>query len=322
MTTEPTPLHVVLAIDEMEQRADLFYELFEGREDVAFTDNPHPHQQKLDEGEMDQSVFDHLHVAGSSIGIYPLEGGNRCRWICSDFDTSEAEKLAWRYAEAWEYYGIQAWVETSRSKGYHVWVFADDWMSGTIARRAGLWVHELAGVEAIELNPKQELLEDGGYGNCVRLPYPHEPGRLRQAVLKYQPDGPANESQFYDVDEWIDKAHSMRTPVRELQRLAAMWKPKPPPPMTGREYTGDRTGGRGESNNHIVQIFRGEEDVKKGERDTVFFTLANHIRGLGMDIDEAMTVVREVWETQTEDKESFPLHVAVEKIRRVYGVNR
>jgi len=320
MNDQP-PLSVVLAVDEMEERADLFYELFEGREDVVFVDKPHPHQQKIDDGRIFQEVFDHIHVADSAIGVYPLEGGNRCKWICSDFDTEEAEELAWAYARGWEYYGIQAWVETSRSKGYHVWVFADDWMSGTIARRAGLWVHELTEVEAVELNPKQELLEDGGYGNCVRLPYPAEPGWLRQAVLKYQPDGPAcDPSQFYNVDDWVDKAHAMRTPVHELQRLAAMWKPAPPPPP--KEYTGERTGGVGENNHHIVSVFRGETDVKKGERDLVFFTLANHMRGLGMDMDEAIGVVQEVWNEQTEEKESYPYKEAVSKVKRAYGMER
>ena len=48
-----------LVTDEMEEsiraeRTDLFYELFEGREDVAFLDQPHPHQEKLEEGDMIQ----------------------------------------------------------------------------------------------------------------------------------------------------------------------------------------------------------------------------------------------------------------------------
>ena len=40
-----------LVTDEMEEsiraeRTDLFYELFEGREDVAFVDQPHPAPRK------------------------------------------------------------------------------------------------------------------------------------------------------------------------------------------------------------------------------------------------------------------------------------
>ena len=305
-----------LVTDEMEEsiraeRTDLFYELFEGREDVAFVDQPHPHQEKLEEGDMFSLVYLHLH-GSTPIGIYPLEGGNRCKWICSDFDTSEAEELAWRYAEAWEYYGIQAWVETSRSKGYHVWVFADDWMSGTIARRAGLWVHELAEIEAIELNPKQELLETGGYGNCVRLPYPAAgAGTVRQVMW-------ADRSTPLEIDDWLDQVEEYRTPVPSLQRLAALWKPKPVQ-RTQSSFNGDRTGGRGENNSHIVSVFRGETDVKKGERDLVFFTLASHLKGMGMDRDEAISVVQEVWEEQTKDKASFPYKEAVSKVHRVYN---
>ena len=74
-----------LVTDEMEEsiraeRTDLFYELFEGREDVAFLDQPHPHQEKLEEGDMFSLVDLHLH-GSTPIGIYPLEGGNRCKWI-------------------------------------------------------------------------------------------------------------------------------------------------------------------------------------------------------------------------------------------------
>ena len=133
------------------------------------------------------SVDLHLHAAGTPIGIYPLEGGNRCRWICSDFDTSEAEELAWRYAEAWEYYGIQAWVETSRSKGYHVWVFADDWMSGTIARRAGLWVHELAGDRGDRTQPEARTPRgQEGTGTASASPTRTSQADSGKQSLKYQ----------------------------------------------------------------------------------------------------------------------------------------
>jgi hypothetical protein len=310
---------------EIEEQTDLFSELFQGREDVVFVDIPHPHQEKIRPGsDLHDYVIGHL-AGDGGIGIYPLEGGNRCKWICSDFDTAEAEKLAWQYAKGWEYYGIQAWVETSKSKGYHVWVFADDWMSGTIARRAGLWVHELAGVEAVELNPKQELLEEGGYGNTVRLPYPgglsgdgrdnmrflDANGLCRQTVYQQ----PAHHPLLFS--DWVYQAHEMRTPVNQLQRLAAMWQP-PVIERTPSTFDGDRKGGRSGSNDHIVAVFEGSEDVKKGERDLVFFTLASHLKGMGMDLDEAIEIVQDVWETQTEDNKSFPYRDALDKVHRVY----
>ena len=85
-------------------------------------------------------------------------------------------------------------------------MFADDWMSGTIARRAGLWVHELAEIEAIELNPKQELLETGGYGNCVRLPYPAAgAGTVRQVMW-------ADRSTPLEIDDWLDQVRRVPHP--------------------------------------------------------------------------------------------------------------
>ena len=303
--------------DELEMVADNYYELFQGREDAVFVDNP-PRLEKL--GPTTPPLWDTLinHLTneqGPSIGIYPLEGGNRCKWICSDFDTADAEQYAWAYARAWEYYGIQAWVETSRSKGFHVWVFADDWMSGTIARRASLWVHEMADIEAVELNPKQELLEDGGYGNCVRLPYPASAAPGRQTMWD-QAGTPI------PLGDWVWQAIELTTPVSQLQRLAAMWKPKERPASSPSTYTGDRTGGNSGDNAHIVSVFRGETDVKTGERDLVFFTLAKHMKGLGMEMDEALGVVQEVWEEQTEDKATYPFKEAVAKVKRAYGATR
>jgi len=293
-----------------------FHELFEGREDAVFVDDP-PRLEKLDDPNLlrpDVPLnFITSHLNGSGIGIYPLRDGNRCKWICSDFDTSEAELLAWNYAKAWEYYGIQAWVETSKSKGFHVWVFSDDWMSGTIARRAGLWVHEMADIEAVELNPKQELLEDGGYGNCVRLPYPGNAQHERQTMWD-------TDRTPLAIGDWLPQALRLRTPVSELHRLAAMWKAPTPAPRTPRkEGEPGREGGASDYNEHIVGVFKGHTDIKEGERDLVFHTLARHMAGMGLEIDEAHEVGREVWEEQTANKATYPYANVRTKIERAYA---
>lgn len=294
-----------------------FYELFEGREDAVFLDNP-PRLHKVEYGFTD-FVVNHLEGRGA-IGIYPLRDGNRCKWICSDFDTSEAEDLAWRYAQAWEYYGIQAWVETSRSKGFHVWVFADDWMSGTIARRAGLWVHQMSQIEAVELNPKQELIGEGEYGNCVRLPYPNS-GRDCTIDSERQVMWDTN-GQSIGFQDWVPQALQLRTPVEQLQRLAAMWQPPPLPERKQYKDGPTRRGGNPDSNfdpYHIRRVFNGNENVRKGERDNVFHTLAMYCRGKDLSMSEARDIVSDVWSTQTDDRETYPLKVALEKVDRAYG---
>src|SRR5215207_10813970 len=96
------------------------------------------------------------HLVGRwEMGTYPVTDDARCRWGCIDIDKDDM-RLATDVHSVWSHHGIQSWIEVSRSKGYHVWTFANDWVPATVMRNAGLWVAEVAELGKVEVNPKND----------------------------------------------------------------------------------------------------------------------------------------------------------------------
>lgn len=114
------------------------------------------------------------HLSGTQpMGVYPRGIDDMTHWGCSDFDKGyEALYAVINVKRALSILDIPAWIETSRSKGYHLWVFLPGgvWVNAADMRRAFLLAHHLAEVPATEVNPKQDT--GPGIGNFVRLPYP------------------------------------------------------------------------------------------------------------------------------------------------------
>jgi len=116
------------------------------------------------------------HLAGmSGIGVYPVnhEMGNTVRWGCIDFDEGEVE--SWSHAlnirELLHDLDLPVWIERSRSKGYHVWMFTGDWIDARWMRRLLLGACKVVGAPSKEVNPKAEKTNPDQLGNFVRLPY-------------------------------------------------------------------------------------------------------------------------------------------------------
>lgn len=163
------------------------------------------------------------------IGVYPLvpmapAGTFGCVWGCSDFDTADAYEHATAIREAFLAIGIAAWVERSRSKGYHVWVFATAIVPAVYMRNMFLAAHQVAGVPATEVNPKQTTLGYGQYGNYVRLPYPdcHNLDTDRQRVL-YEDGTPI------PIEDFLAKALESRITPDHVRGIAAMYVPPAKP---------------------------------------------------------------------------------------------
>ena len=65
---------------------------------------------------------------------------------------------------------VPVWIERSRSKGYHVWLFCGDWVSARWMRRLLFGACQAVGAPTKEVNPKSERLGRTSWGNFVRLP--------------------------------------------------------------------------------------------------------------------------------------------------------
>ena len=148
-----------------------FTDLFQG--------NPNAYGADTDHGvrcvREDAAVGVHNHLwAGLSAGIYPMHN-DTVKWGCSDIDNGSWED-AHNLFLVLERMELDPWIEISRSKGYHVWVFAKEWVPAWVMRRAFLFAHHVTDqlgtpVPPTEVNPKAEWLEEGQLGNFVRLPY-------------------------------------------------------------------------------------------------------------------------------------------------------
>lgn len=159
------------------------------------------------------------HLCGEElIGIYPLTDGSSVRWGCSDIDVDDLD-AARNLQTALRVKSVPSYVEKT-ARGFHVWVFANDWIPAPIMRRAFLSAHEVIGLPPKEVNPKQE--EANGLGNYVRLPYPGGIDKMpeNRYMLFDRDDEPMTLKQF------IDSAYDTRVNINLLRPLAERHRPR------------------------------------------------------------------------------------------------
>lgn len=113
----------------------------------------------------------YAHLTGKCpYGVYLLKK-DKTGAIAVDFDTDDLT-LPIAFLKEANKYGIPASVERSKSKGYHVWIFAKE--SGVSASKARTIVRKILdniGAPEIEIFPKQDMLNDDvSYGNFINAP--------------------------------------------------------------------------------------------------------------------------------------------------------
>lgn len=208
---------------------ELFADLFTGRANAwgDCTQNP---PRAVRSPVTDRNYREHL-VDGPPIGIYPMwpyDGDWLCRWGCVDFD--EGYEASWPHAVALHRMlralGLHPWVEKSRSKGYHVWVFAVEDVPARTMRRALLTACQAAQVPTKEVNPKSEGFEQtDALGNFVRLPYPKQRGITKQQVYRSAHVEGAAIDPFNSVEEFVHSAWECRDAASQLELVARAYQP-------------------------------------------------------------------------------------------------
>jgi len=117
----------------------------------------------------DNVIFKHL-IGRQPYGVYLLVK-NRTRALAVDFDDDSIFYPMEFIARA-KHYSILAYIEKSKSKGYHVWMFFEE--QGIIAHKARLITHHiLSEIDQpnIEIFPKHdELNTSTHYGNFINAP--------------------------------------------------------------------------------------------------------------------------------------------------------
>ena len=126
-----------------------------------------------------------LHLSGKDpfcrdvIGIYPLLTDNTCSFLAADFDKENFQEDVKSYKQICDSWHIPAYIERSRSgNGAHAWIFFNEPVSATIARKLGDIIltnamnlrGELSFSSYDRLFPNQDTMPSGGFGNLIALP--------------------------------------------------------------------------------------------------------------------------------------------------------
>jgi hypothetical protein len=243
----------------MSTMAEDFCRLFAGRLDAVGTEEggacrATPHELDTTAQWWAKMICNHLDNKRAAVGVYPMvvhlptyeewDGESKgaewgVHWGCVDIDEGEDESLihARNVRAMLRRFNIAGWIERSRSKGFHVWVFALDWVPARTMREALIAACQMVECPAREVNPKQTKLgwdltrEDWQLGNYVRLPYPGAgaPDFIEQ--LNYDDRRVVlcpERHVAYGPNSFVIQALAERADIETLAKLADMYTPPEP----------------------------------------------------------------------------------------------
>ena len=152
------------------EQVALFQRIFAGRGDVYGTHDPETGRAWQVKRPVTAGVIlDHLQ-GREPLGIYPLVG-DRTKMVVVDFDVNDGE-LPLTFVRMARESGIPGYIERSKSKGFHIWVFLGQrgvpaWKPRAVVGH----ILETMGQPATEVFPKHDKLTGAAkYGNFINLP--------------------------------------------------------------------------------------------------------------------------------------------------------
>lgn len=215
--------------------------LFRGRGDV------YGHNEgRCVKEQLTNDVFQKHFSGEAPIGIYPMVPHFEqfyVAWGCVDFDTADADQNAVKLHDALMEAGIVSWIEKSRSKGFHVWVFAEQAVLAEDMRNMLIVASHVAQTPTTEVNPKQTTLKAGQYGNYVRLPYPNLDDRQtdKQRIFHKKDVESGSFDNPMVFSDFIESAMSLRTSQETIKRIASMYQPPKQETVVVNDYVYDAT---------------------------------------------------------------------------------
>lgn len=298
----------------MSSTTSIFVELFRGRSDAHGAVHGECIKRALTHADWES----HL-IGNGSLGIYPLVPRDHlesddealiqkwedacgvglgqwwCRWGCTDIDVGY--EAGWPMAQdlvaALSMLGITAWVERTKGKGWHVWVFAQQWTPAEVMRRALLAAHQVADVPTTEVNPKQVDPSNlkAGLGNYVNIPY----------AASFAADGKrvmVQNGEPMSVDEFVWAAKGATADPQVLLSAAQLYVPPPPPRrvVVGAPYDGSLDSVVSRLGGLAHEIFlKGPLEARDGkagrDRSSTLQRLAHLCAEDGLHASETMAVL-------------------------------
>jgi hypothetical protein len=267
-----------------EEQVAIFSRLFQGRTDVYGNDTLRPERQNV--MAYGDRVAEHL-FGENPMGVYPMVYINNdweVNWGCVDFDEGESESFihALNLKTVLEAFGITGWCERSRSKGYHVWVFAKEAVPARKMRHALLAATTLAKAPTKEINPKSEWLEPDQIGNFVRLPYPNGWSNTHRRCVVNE------EGYAISLEMFLEIAYPTRLDSSDLDPLLEFYKP----PRQVRkvelsEFDPDTELPSTANMNAIAYKTWLEGPFEDADRSSTLYKMVREIRASGYSAEEA-----------------------------------
>lgn len=280
----------------VQQKIKVFRSFFCGLDHVYGTYDSESGKAKIIKRHVtDNVVYNHLKGI-QPYGVYLLRG-DKTKAAAIDFDSLDTF-LPLSLIKRAKHYGVPCYVERSKSKGFHVWLFFEE--RGVLASKARTVIfHLLDEVECppTEVFPKQDrLTPQKPYGNFINAP-------LFGALV---PQGktvfvdPDNSFEPYP-DQWSVLRHIQRIPEQHLDEMIEVNQLIiPNPDSKTHPAKGSNTINTGLA---LLPCARSmlEQGVAEYQR-VACFRLAIHLKKIGFPQDIAVSILK------TWSKKNRPIH--------------
>ncbi len=221
------------------------------------------------------------HLAGEyRVGTYLVERNGRTPFLVFDVD-SPKRKIVRKILKRLRRMNVSAYVEKSKSRGFHIWVFFDKPLRAAKARAFARLV--LRGLEdsKIEIFPKQDKVTGDGLGNCIWLPL-------------FGPYAAKGRTIFVDREfATVEKQWSFVQGIRRVPRRTVInaCKHAKRSPIFRFPRTNRRAKSSAPALANCAQsiLLKG---VEEDHRNTALFTLAKHLRNAGLERSHVEDLVR------------------------------
>lgn len=267
-----------------EDKITIFRAFFSGLENVYGTyDLKTGRARQVKAPVTDEVLLAHL-TGKQPYGVYLLVEDRICA-IAADFDTKDRTAPS-DFVNRAKHYGISAYIERSKSKGYHVWIFFDQRAVPAFkARRVVQHILEEIEQPQTEIFPKQDQLSgDMRYGNFINAPL-FGPLVLEGKTAFVEPTG------FIPYpDQWNFLASTEETSEQALNDVIELNDLTPnkvqQPLASSSKKVGDGTSGLPPCAQKMLQ-----NGVSQYQR-VGCFRLAVHFKRLGLSFDLAVSALK------------------------------
>ncbi len=257
----------------------IFRSLFRGRDDVYGSGNGACIRNEL----TDSIVLEHLQ-GNKRLGVYPLLQDGDVHFAVVDIDEPNLDMVQ-AYMDVARGYGLPAYIEVSKSKGFHLWHFFSEPVPAFRVREVIKRIIRDAGLpENTEVFPKQDYLSGpDSVGNYINLPLYGEDvprGRTVFLVENFEPY----------PDQWSILAGVEKITPEQIDELMGtedtekdVSQPDAPQQISG--LYGDM----------LPCVPKMMQGVSEGCRDIVAFTLAKHFRAEKVFPKDATLAILNLW---------------------------